>query len=76
MVGFFTRWVGEKFLRFGEFLGVPFVGNEARVLELLRDIEHETIEESKDGQERSLGKENGGAKIVVQKEDQGRVYKN
>ncbi|WMV26486.1 hypothetical protein MTR67_019871 [Solanum verrucosum] len=65
--GFFTRWVGEKFLRFGEFLGVPFVGIEARVLELLRDIEHETIEESREVRERSLGKENGGGKIVVYK---------
>lgn len=37
----FTRWVGEKFLRFVEFLGVVFEGKEDRVLELLKDIGQE-----------------------------------
>lgn len=34
----FTRWVGEKFYRFVEFLGVSVQGKEDRVLELPKDI--------------------------------------
>ncbi|MCD7457677.1 hypothetical protein HAX54_035750 [Datura stramonium] len=63
----FTIWVVEKFLRFGEFLGVSFEGKDSRVLVLLKDIKQETKEgrlqefvNSKEGKVKSLGKEKEG----------------
>ncbi|MCE0480968.1 hypothetical protein HAX54_038278 [Datura stramonium] len=68
-----SSWVGEKFLKFGEVLGVDFEGKEERVLDLLRDIEKEANgireKESDDPRERtkmSLGKaKEGEGKVVV-----------
>ncbi|MCD7459388.1 hypothetical protein HAX54_040818 [Datura stramonium] len=65
-------WVGEKFLKFGEVLGVYFEGKEERVLDLLRDIEKEAngIREKerydpREGMKMSSRKANEGEGIVV-----------
>ncbi|XP_016447882.2 uncharacterized protein LOC107772940 [Nicotiana tabacum] len=70
--GDMSFWMEEKLLNFGKFLGVSVEGKEDRVLELLREIEQQSLYE---GTGRELGKgvkqNNLGDVVVYQR--RGRV---
>ncbi|XP_070034159.1 uncharacterized protein [Nicotiana tomentosiformis] len=70
--GDMSFWMEDKLLNFGKFLGVSVTGKKDRVLELLREIEQQSLY---DGAGRELGKDvkqnNLGDVVVYQRRGRG-----
>lgn len=54
------NWRGNKYLNFGEFLGITFEGKEDRAIKLLLDIEYDPKE--------VVGNRRGKVRIAIERE--------